>query len=98
MYAVYKNWIYNDHMADVEFETDNQFKIPMSTSIGVVQAENKMAEWLMHKKIAKTSSQAAAILLGVAGAAFVIAVIAFWVHSSGASTQHFVIPPQYEPH
>ena len=62
-------------MSDVQFETDNQVKVAMGTSMGIVRAENKMAEWLIRKGIAKNETQSQMILVGVAAVAFVIAVI-----------------------
>jgi ABC-type enterobactin transport system permease subunit len=63
---------------DVQFEGDSA---PMSASIGIVRAENKMAEWLMRKGVAKTQNQAQIILLGIAVAAILIGVVAWFVLS-----------------
>ena len=79
-------------MSDVQFESDNQFKIT-SPSVGIMRAENKMAEWLMHKGIAKSESQAQLMMLGIAAGAVVIAVVVWlMIYPSDRSGQVYKGP------
>jgi hypothetical protein len=66
-------------MSDIQFETDNQFKTVTSSSIGIVRAENKMAEWMMRRGMAKTQVQAQLYLLGIAAAAAGITIVTLLV-------------------
>lgn len=67
---------YDEIMSDVQFETDNQFKNITGPTVGIVQAENKMAEWLLRRRIAKTETQANLILVGVVIVAVAIGIAA----------------------
>lgn len=51
----------------------------MGSSIGIVRAENKMAEWLMRIGAAKSESQAQYILLGVAAGAVLLGVAGWFI-------------------
>ena len=66
-------------MSDVQFDTDQS--IPMSTAVGFKSAENKMAEWLMRKGLAKTEIQAQLLMLGIAVAALLVGIIGWWLTS-----------------
>jgi hypothetical protein len=70
-------------MSDIQFETDNQFKTVTSSSIGIVRAENKMAEWLMRRGVVRDEKRAQLVMLGIAGGAIAIAIAGwFWLNPS----------------
>ena len=75
---------------DVQFEGDT----PMinTSSIGIVSAENRMAEWLVAKGVAKSSSQAQLMLLGVAVGAAAVAGVMWWFFMPSDSGQQYKAP------
>ncbi len=84
---------------DISFEGD---QAPMGNTIGIVRAENKMAAWLMRKGLAKNDVQAQYILLGIAGGAVVVGIMAWYMLSPAAprltaqeaqEIQHFSTAP-----